>query len=78
MVRQLQGRDLYEYGYAASGIQKHCSPNKLDFSKRHAGGGPETKDQFGVALMYQNSTISRSGTYLGPALFMQSHYEHAQ
>ena len=36
--------DLHEYGYAASGIQKYYSPNKLDFQKRHAGGGPETKD----------------------------------
>ena len=36
--------DLYEYGYAASGIQKHYSPNKFDFPKRHAGGGSETKD----------------------------------
>ena len=44
VVRQLQGHDLYVYGYEASGIQKHYSSNKLDFSKRHAGGGPETKD----------------------------------
>ena len=28
-----EANDLYEYGYAASGIQKHYSPNKLDFSK---------------------------------------------
>ena len=30
MVRQLarQGHDLYEYGYAASGIQKHYFPKK--------------------------------------------------
>ena len=41
-VRQLQGH--VEYVYAASGIQKHYSPDKLDFLKRHAGGGPETKD----------------------------------
>ena len=31
-------------GYAASGIQKYYSSYKLDFPKRHAGGGPETKD----------------------------------
>ena len=44
VVRQLQGHDLYEYGYVASGIPKHYSHNKLDFPKRHAGGGSETKD----------------------------------
>ena len=39
----LQGHDLHEYDYAASGIQKHY---KLNFpnTHAHAGSGPETKD----------------------------------
>ena len=35
----LQDRKLQYYL-----LQKHYSPNELNFPKRHVGGGPETKD----------------------------------
>ena len=51
VVRQLQGYDLYEYGYAASGIQKYYNLNKLNFQIGMRAVDKKLNITFDVALI---------------------------